>query len=42
MEKDKDYLPEDDTLIDSSKYDGLSEEELEILFEKSMEEEYGK
>jgi hypothetical protein len=42
MVKDKVYLPEDDTPVDLSKYAGLTEEELEILYEKAMEEAYGK
>lgn len=41
MDKEKRYLPEDDTPVDTSKYDGLSIEELEKLVEETEKKAYG-
>ncbi|HEX3022206.1 MAG TPA: hypothetical protein VHP81_07425 [Lachnospiraceae bacterium] len=41
MEKENKYLPEDDTIVDTSKYEGLPIEELEKLVKESEREAYG-
>lgn len=34
MEKNKVFLPEDDSIPDTSKYEGMTTEELELLLEE--------